>query len=222
MHFASVVHVLRGEPVAALARVEAMRPVCERWELGFFVPLMRFQSAFYQLHSGNVEQGLLELQEGTAGLLRMGIGVAVSRPYAILADVLMLTGRLDEALIALRTGFEFVIEKNERWWESELHRLQGELWLELRSHGKDAEGCDLGTSNAHDPEGCFLHALEVARACGALSLELRAAMSLARFWGNTPRRGQGRKILFDVMESFTEGAETADCRAARALWASLQ
>lgn len=208
--------------MAALARVEAMRPVCEQRELGFFVPLLRFQSAAYQVQSGNLEQGLLALQEGTAGIRRMGIGVAVSRPYAILADALMLAGRLDEALIALRTGFEFVVEKNERWWESELHRLQGELWLELQSHGKSAEGCDLDTSRAHEPEGCFLHALEVARACGALSLELRAAMSLARFWGNTPRRGQGRQILFDVMNSFTEGAETADCRAARALWVSLQ
>jgi predicted ATPase len=222
MHFAGVVHELRGEFVAGLARVEAMRPLCERQELRFFVPLLRFQSGFHRAHSGNLEQGVRELQEGIAGMRCLGIGVALSRPYAILAEALMLAGRLDEALLALATGFEFVVEKNERWWESELHRLQGELWLQLQSDGKGAEGCDRGTSGAHDAQGCLLHALEVARGRAALSLELRAAMSLARFWRNTPQRGRGRQILFDVLKSFTEGGETADCRAARALLVSLQ
>jgi len=62
----------------------------------------------------------------------------------------------------------------------------------------------------------------VARRQGALSWELRAATSLARFWRGQQRVTQARKLLGPVYRRFTEGFETADLTAAKALLDSVR
>jgi len=71
-------------------------------------------------------------------------------------------------------------------------------------------------------EQCFQQALDMARRQGALSLELRAATSLARRWREQQRVSQARKLLAPVYRRFTEGFETADLVAARTLLASVR
>ena len=62
-----------------------------------------------------------------------------------------------------------VVEKSgERLWEAELYRLTGELLLHQT------------VPDAQHAEACFYQALATARRQQAKSLELRAAMSLAR------------------------------------------
>jgi hypothetical protein len=60
-------------------------------------------------------------------------------------------------------------------------------------------------------------ALALAAARGERALELRAATSLARVLADGGRRAEARQPLADVLASFTEGFDTADVRAARAL-----
>jgi hypothetical protein len=90
----------------------------------------------------------------------------------------------------------------------ELHRLRGEL---LRMQGADAR----------QVEACYLQALDVAREQGTRSLELRAATSLARLWRSEGRRAAARELLGNLYSHFTEGFDTGDLRAARALLAEL-
>ena len=70
-------------------------------------------------------------------------------------------------------------------------------------------------------EACFRQALDVARRQQAKSLELRAAMSLARLWQRQGRRDEARQLLAEVYGWFTEGFDTADLREARALLTAL-
>ena len=48
-------------------------------------------------------------------------------------------------------------------------------------------------------------------------LELRVAMSLSRLWQRQGKRAEAHQVLADVYQWFTEGFETADLQAARAL-----
>lgn len=57
----------------------------------------------------------------------------------------------------------------------------------------------------------------MSRCQGALAYELRAATSLARLWGDRGRRNDARRVLAGVYDGFTEGFETHDLRAGRAL-----
>ena len=99
-------------------------------------------------------------------------------------------------------------ETNERWWDAELHRLRAELLL-------------AGGAEAAEAEAALRRALEIARGQQAKSLELRAARTLARLWAGSGRTAEARDLLAPVYSSFTEGLETPDLEAARALLSSL-
>ena len=96
-----------------------------------------------------------------------------------------------------------------RWWQAEIHRLKGELLLSR------------SVKNRAEAEACFNQAIEVARRLSTKSLELRAAMSLARLWRGQGRSGEAQEQLAPVYDRFTEGFETADLKEAKALLEEL-
>jgi predicted ATPase len=92
---------------------------------------------------------------------------------------------------------------------AELYRLKGELLL-THSAAHQAEA-----------ETCFHQALAVVRHQQAKSLELRAAMSLARLWQQQGQRQEAHDLLAPVYGWFTEGVDTADLQEAQALLDAL-
>jgi predicted ATPase len=70
-------------------------------------------------------------------------------------------------------------------------------------------------------ETCFQHALTIARRQQAKSLELRAAMSLARLWQQQGQRTATYELLAPIYGWFTEGFDTADLQEAKALLEEL-
>jgi hypothetical protein len=214
LDFASVVYEECGDHERATAIVEST-PFPQ--EVGFFFRrLVDWQLDVQKMYLDGVPS-TRKLAEQFRGMLESGIGVAVTRPPSIVALAGLREGLLSEATEALRLAFDLLVSKQERWWEAELHRLHGELWLALDAKGMTAVGCDRGTSGADSPEACFQRALEVAQAQRALSFELRAAMSLARLWDAQGRREPARKLLEDTYGAFTEGFDTRDLVAAREL-----
>jgi class 3 adenylate cyclase/predicted ATPase len=92
----------------------------------------------------------------------------------------------------------------EGFYEPQLYRLKGELLGQAPGDPREAEAC-------------FRRAIGVARSRQARSLELRAAAGLARLLTRTGRRDEAVQTLGPVYGWFTEGFETADLRAAKAL-----
>ena len=72
-----------------------------------------------------------------------------------------------------------------------------------------------------EAEGCFLHAIEIARRQSAKSLELRAVMNLRRLWQSQGRREEARQILAEMYGWFAEGFDTEDLQEAKALLEEL-
>src|SRR5207244_1337919 len=98
-------------------------------------------------------------------------------------------------------------ERNEeRWAIAELLRIRGELLL--------LQG---GSAAATAAEDHYQQALGWARRQGALSWELRAATSLARLLADQNRSTEAIALLAPVYNRFTEGFQTADLKAAKAL-----
>jgi len=64
-------------------------------------------------------------------------------------------------------------------------------------------------------------ALQIARQQQAKSLELRAAMSLARLWKRQGQEAEARQLLREIYGWFTEGFDTADLQDARGLLETL-
>jgi hypothetical protein len=86
----------------------------------------------------------------------------------------------------------------------EMLRLEGELHLV----GADAD--------ARAAERSFLAALDLARRRKERSLELRAALSLARLRRREGRDDDARRVVAEIYSTFTEGFTTADLTAAKA------
>ena len=80
----------------------------------------------------------------------------------------------------------------------------------------------LARLRAHaEAEACFQQALDIARRQQAKSLELRAAMSLARLWQGQGKHAEARQLLAPIYGWFTEGFDTADLREAKGLLEAL-
>jgi predicted ATPase len=71
-------------------------------------------------------------------------------------------------------------------------------------------------------EDHFQQSLELASRQGALAWELRTAMSLARLWQRQRRTSQARALLAPVYRRFTEGFDTTDLVAAKALLKTMR
>jgi predicted ATPase len=72
-----------------------------------------------------------------------------------------------------------------------------------------------------EAETWLQRALDVARRQEAKSLELRAAMSLARLWQEQGKRAEAHALLAPIYSWFTEGFDTADLQEAKALLEAL-
>jgi predicted ATPase len=134
-------------------------------------------------------------------------GDQLFRPYylAMMAEALHRAGKRDEGLLALEEAIGSYRKSGVRYWDAELQRLAGEL--HLAGAGSDAVAA----------ESCFLRAIETAQARSAKSLELRAAISLARLWRDQGRRARAHDLLAPGYGWFTEGFDTSDLKQARAL-----
>jgi predicted ATPase len=98
----------------------------------------------------------------------------------------------------------------ERWCEADIHRVAGEITL--RSPQPDAAKAEAG----------FARALAIARSHQAKSLEMRAAMSMARLWRDQGKWKEARELLVPVYGWFREGLETRDLREAKVLLDELR
>jgi predicted ATPase len=97
----------------------------------------------------------------------------------------------------------------EAFFEAEVDRIAGEITLV-------SPGSDTAKAEAH-----FARALAVARKQRAKSLELRAAMSMARHLRNQGKRDAARDLLAPVYGWFTEGFDTLDLKDAKSLLDAL-
>jgi predicted ATPase len=137
-------------------------------------------------------------------------GVELGRPHflALFAEAYGQVGQTEAGLTAVAEALAAVHNTGERWWEAELHRLQGELLLRRASPTEEGEAC-------------FRQALEMARQQQEKSLELRAATSLSRLWQREGKRAEAYALLAPIYGWFTEGFDTADLQAAKALLEEL-
>jgi tetratricopeptide (TPR) repeat protein len=148
-----------------------------------------------------------------AGFVDLGEANAMFRfPFlSEMAEALGRAGQIADGLAAIDEAIERCERTEEHWVMSELLRIKGELLLLQGAPGAAAVA-----------EDHFRQALDWARRQGALSWELRAAMSLARLLRDQDRPADAMALLPPIYDRFTEGFDTADLQAAKALIDALQ
>jgi predicted ATPase len=158
---------------------------------------------------GQGEAGMAQVCQGIAAYRATEAPLLVAYYYTLLADVAAHLGHPEDGLQALVEAHTLMEQQEERYWEAEVCRLRGVLLLQQP-----------GASQA-EAEAWVQRALDVARRQEAKSLELRAAMSLARLWQQQGKRLEARELLAPVYGWFTEGFDTADLQEAKVLLEAL-
>jgi predicted ATPase len=157
---------------------------------------------------GKIDGGLPQMRQALAAIRATGTVGACSWLLGLFAEACGQAGQLEEGFHALEEAQAHIAKTGEHIWEAELHRLTGELRCQH-------------TAGHEAAEPCFRQALTVARGQEAKWLELRAAISLSRFWQQQGKRAEAYDLLAPIYGWFTEGFDTADLQEAKTLLEEL-
>jgi class 3 adenylate cyclase/predicted ATPase len=174
-------------------------------EQGF--PHWRAQGEIYRgwanVKNGNVTEGMTLLRNGTTAYRSSGAELLVPHYFALLAAAYEIVGQVEAGLALLDDSLRVVDRTGERWFAAELTRHKGQLLLRQ------------GYSD--EAEKFYRKALYLAQEQKAKLWELRAAASLAQLCHDRGQRREAHNLLAPLFGWFTEGFDTPDLKAARAL-----
>jgi class 3 adenylate cyclase/predicted ATPase len=201
----AIFHSLRREVCLTQERAEALIRLATDQEFPQWMALGALLLGWTLAHQEQAKAGIEQLTQGLSALHAMGVEINRSYFLALLAEAHGTMGQPEAGLAVLTEALTHVDTTGERWYESEIYRLQGELLLQQSS------------DNSTAAESCFQQAINIAQNQQAKSFELRAATSLARLWQQQGKRQEAYDLLTPVYNWFTEGFDTADLQEAKAL-----
>jgi len=155
------------------------------------------------------------MREGVAAYAATGARLWRLYYLALIAETHSKVARVEDGLADLAEALDLVQSTGEREHEAELYRLRGELTL------KQSPFPSPDFANQKAAEQCFHCAIDIAHRQQAKSLELRAAISLARLWQQQGKPKEAHAMLADIYTWFTEGFDTADLKDAKVLLEEL-
>ena len=201
----SSVFVWRGDFDAAAEVIERLVKHAEKHSLGPYYTVGLALQAELAVKRGDVtvvealRRNMEILHEGRHELLQTVFATAA-------AEGLAGAGQYERALSTIDLALEMTDRNGRASFDlPEILRVKGSL-LVSKPEPDEAEG-----------ERWLLEALDGSRRQKALGWELRAATTMARHWASRGRVTEARDLLGAVYRRFTQGFQTADLLAAKAL-----
>jgi DNA-binding SARP family transcriptional activator len=162
-----------------------------------------------EARAGCAPQGVARFLAATSDRAATGTVTYRFLRFVLLAETYLASGEHGQALETIEQAIVQAEQTGTRIYEAELWRLRGECLLQNKA---------AATGNAfQEAEGCFQHAIAVARQQGARLWELRATISMVRLWQGQGKGEEAREMLATLYGTFGEGFDTSDLREARAL-----
>jgi len=198
----AVLHLMLREPGPSQMHAEAAISLSAEQRLPYFSSIAKACQGWAQAKGGCVDSGLARLREGLEAHQAVPWEPLM---HCSMAEILAAVGRVDEALACLAAADLVVEQTGARWWAAEIARVRGVALLARP------------TPNSARAGSSFEAALELARAQGAMSWQLRTAVNLARRWAEQGERQKACGLLRPVYDRVTEGFDTPDLVDAKAL-----
>jgi predicted ATPase len=202
-------HLLCGNCATANAQLGEAVALAEEKGALFWKTTATVLSGCVSSATGNASDAVEIISSAVTAFRSTGATVWIPSYLSYLARAYSELGRFEDAWRCTDEAMAIIGTSKETWFESEINRVAGEITL--RSSHRDQEKA----------ETCFKRALTVARMQQAKSLELRAAISMARLLRDRDRRHAARTLLMPVYKWFSEGFDTVDLNDAKALLGAL-
>jgi DNA-binding SARP family transcriptional activator len=197
-------HALRSETQPAQKYARRLVELSERKHLPVFRSYGLIIEGWAQALDRAGGPAVAQIREGLAEWQAMGHRSGTPFLLALLAQALQHGGAWDEALSTVEEGLALAVEISAPH-QAELYRLKGELLKNRQSPAPDLA------------DACFRTAIAGAQQRGNRFLELRATTSLAHLWAEQGRRAEAHQALAEIYAWFSEGFDTPDLLAAKAL-----
>jgi class 3 adenylate cyclase/predicted ATPase len=207
--FAGLIYMWCGDTQSALESADALIALAREKGFSSFLSMGLVFRGWALTALGAGKEGIAQIRKGIADWRATGARGNGTGHLAVLLESYLKAGDTQQAIKVAAEACALVEEIGERNNEARLYQLKGEL-LRMR-----------GTDSFLEAEHTFRTAIQVAQSQRAKSLELRAAMGLARLLNDTNRRDQARAMLAEIYGWFTEGFDTADLKDAKSLLAQL-
>ena len=192
------VYVRTGQWLTAEEVINRLHGYATKHHLSTYVPLAVGWQGHLAVLRGDLSRGIELLQTALADLRVAGYELYSRLLNAALAEGLAKAGQLE---LAYSKVCEAVA-----WSES--HGPSADLLELLRVKGETLIA--MSPSDTRQGEACLQNSLDLARQQGALSMELRSGMSLARVWAGQGQSERAVALLAPIYDRFSEGFETLD------------
>jgi class 3 adenylate cyclase/predicted ATPase len=203
--FKASLEVLQGDAEGTLRDATRVIELSREHGIAHFLALGTPYFSWARARLGNRETGSEELRENIAVTTASGIKYWVPFFHGMLAEVEAERQDVEYALTRIDDALALAQQTGEHWTDAFLHRICGEILLKR------------DPANTAPAEEAFRTAVAIAQQQKARTLELRAAVSLARLWRDQGKTQQARELLAPVYGWFTEGFDTRDLMEAKAL-----
>jgi class 3 adenylate cyclase/predicted ATPase len=187
------------------ARIDELAALADQTNSFYWKALARIFRGSLLTLTGNAADAISHFTSGFVAYRATGATLYECAFLSNFATAYAAIGQMDDAWRCIGEAMAGIEATKERWCEAEAHRAGGEI--ALRSPEPDVVKA----------QAYFARALVIARAQQAKSLELRAAISMARLYRDQGKREEARALLAPVYGWFTEGFDTLDLTEAKAL-----
>jgi DNA-binding winged helix-turn-helix (wHTH) protein/predicted ATPase len=194
---------LRRDPFATQEYADELIELAERYGL-HWKPIALVLKGWAMAKQKPGVENLEMIENGLSAWRQAGVGVFIPYCLGLLAETHRGLGQIPQARTAVTEALSILAQTREGWYESELHRLQGELILQAGADQQDAEQS-------------FVQSLEIACNCQALVLELYAAVSLSQLWIEQDRSLEVPELLQPIIARFNEDSDNDYLDQARKL-----
>jgi predicted ATPase len=205
-YYASVLHAFCCEPSVAQTHAERCLALSGEHDFGHWGNLSRAVRGICASQLDPSSDSLATVSGDLADYVGTNYLGGVTTLYALLSQELLAKRQLALAREIISKGLQIAERTSERFFEAELLRLKAGALVIKGEPGVSAEAQKL-----------LEESLTVAQGQQARSLELRAAVSLARLRRDQGHRAEARDLLAPVYGWFTEGFDTPDLKEAKAL-----
>ena len=202
--------VFRGDAVALARSAEALVRLSQQHGLGLYRSIGEILLGWARGRLDDPEAGASVVRQWLATYVGPGNTLNVPMFRGLLAELESECGDVDAALAQIDEGLALAQQTGERITDSWLHRLRGGVLL--KHHPGDARSA----------EEAFRTAIAIAQQQSARSLELEAALALAKLYQSTAGAAEARAVLAPALEGFSPTPEMPRIAEAQALLAAIE
>jgi predicted ATPase/DNA-binding winged helix-turn-helix (wHTH) protein len=184
-----------GDYDLAAVYQEALDESNGREEIAIFAPVSRFFHGAIRAARGDAG-GIAEMRTALAALVAGGFIGRTPMFRCMIAAALLSAGDVASARDSADEALSTAMAQGERWCLPEILRVRGLIELHL--------------NNPVAGERTLIDGLKEARDIGALSLELRVALTLADKWNAEGRVSEACDLLASIVIGFETNCESVD------------